>query len=91
MNLRRPFRTNRRLWLACAAATFVLLGFVHLHNQGVENKVGPTHLWGVVEIAIRCAAMPGGMDGFFIFALLAAVYAAVLAVPAAARRINAIE
>jgi FtsH-binding integral membrane protein len=48
MNLRRPLRTNRRLWLACTAVAFVLLGFVHFYPESLEYKSGPTHLWGMV-------------------------------------------
>ena len=47
MNLNRPLRTDRRLWLACAAVAFVPLGFVSIQSEAVAYKVGPTHLWGM--------------------------------------------
>jgi len=77
MNLRRPMRTDRRLWLACAVVGFVLLGFVHFHSEGVEAKTGPSHFWGMVVF------LPSATEWQFALAAIGA-YAAVLAIPSAA-------
>ena len=77
MNVRRKMRIDRRLWLAFGVVAFVLLGFVHLHNEGVENKAGPSSFWGIVINA------PSAWEWWRVPLVIGAC-AVVLAVPAAA-------
>jgi hypothetical protein len=77
MNLHQPLRTNFRLWLACTAVAFVLLGFVHLHSEGVEGKTGPSHFWGMVVF------LPTVTEWWRAMAVIGA-FAVILAVPSVA-------
>ena len=71
-------RTDNRLWFAFAAIVFVLLGFVHLHTENVEHKIGPTSFWKIVALTPSCTTFEQ-----FGFALsLMAVYGSLTAVPA---------
>lgn len=53
MRMRRKLTTDRRLWFRLSLVVFVLLGFVSSHSSGVENKVGPTYLWGMAATMHR--------------------------------------
>ena len=61
--------TDYRLWLIFTSVIFILLGFVRLHYEGVEYKIGPTSFWRVVYyssqypnygIALAVMALVGG-------------------------------
>jgi hypothetical protein len=68
-------QTDRRLWLIFSTLTFVLLGFVSMHSEGVEDKIGPTSFWGsVTRPPIGWGWQMPLMIGF---------YALITAVPAA--------
>lgn len=84
MNLHRPLRTDRRLWLLCAVVAFVLLGFVSIQSEAVEYKVGPTHLWGVAEDALRDAARYDRRTALPTHVLKLAFQTAIVAIPAVA-------
>lgn len=78
MNLHRAMCTDRRLWFAFAVIAFILLGFVHLHTENVEHKIGPTSFWKIVVLTPTCSTFEE-----FGFALsLMAVYGSLTAIPA---------
>jgi hypothetical protein len=76
MNLRRELRTDRWLWLLFTVAAFVSFGFVHLHAEAVEQKIGPSHFWGVLQTVTRHWDHPDALG-------IAAICFLVVAVPAA--------
>lgn len=80
MDLHRPLRTDRRLWLVCNVLVFVLLGFVHFYPEGV--KTGPSSMWSWIGRAIQTAAEPDGWAFLPVFVPILAMYAIVLVVPA---------
>lgn len=78
MKTRRELRTDRRLWAVFGTVAFVLLGFVHLFNDAVEQKVGPSHLWGVWQTTLDRWSHADAPAGAVAYTLLVAAAAALL-------------
>ncbi len=73
MNLRRELATDRRSWLLFSVLAFVLFGFIHPFNEGVESKIGPSHFWGVLEDGVRHWDRIDSLPRVVVYALIVAV------------------